>query len=353
MILGSPFFSDFDGDSYSPFYSPLSYAQQQQQQQQQRRAMERQEESRRRAALERYYRMKAMEDAEEERRRQLKEYERRLLQQRAISLDDEQRRRRNALMALPVLEDEEDMYRNQLLHERAVKEAERQDRMRALRFLSSGEIEDDDEDHNSESDDATTSDYKEEPVYQLMRGPDGRIYRVQVGVQRVPIPHPQQPAYKKATPQLRERRRTVEKESHTLPIKTRSPPAATEFVNGSPMDEDDAEKALLEQSTPLPDKVPTSNTNLKPSSKMTTTTTRNANDNVAASPAGTKKKKKKKTRRIRVVVEDASESETEDEFYNSPWRNRRPAPGKWLEPVEFFEGGSSSNSSSSTPVMHR
>jgi hypothetical protein len=45
--------------------------------------------------------------------------------------------------------------------------------------------------------------------------------------------------------------------------------------------------------------------------------------------------KKKKTK-ITVVVEDASDSEYEDDF-DSPWRNRRPSPGEWMEPVENFQ----------------
>merc|ERR1711937_1004693 len=36
------------------------------------------------------------------------------------------------------------------------------------------------------------------------------------------------------------------------------------------------------------------------------------------------------------LVEDASDSECENEF-DSPWRNRRPSPGQWMEPVEAFE----------------
>lgn len=40
-------------------------------------------------------------------------------------------------------------------------------------------------------------------------------------------------------------------------------------------------------------------------------------------------------RRITVTVEDASDSECESEF-DSPWRNRRPSPGQWMEPVESY-----------------
>merc|ERR1739841_308045 len=50
------------------------------------------------------------------------------------------------------------------------------------------------------------------------------------------------------------------------------------------------------------------------------------------------RKSSSQKRRITVIVEDASDSECENEF-DSPWRNRRPSPGEsWLEPVEAFYG---------------
>merc|ERR1712194_511327 len=36
-----------------------------------------------------------------------------------------------------------------------------------------------------------------------------------------------------------------------------------------------------------------------------------------------------------VTVEDASGSECENEF-DSPFKNRRPSPGQWMEPVESY-----------------
>merc|ERR1711862_646679 len=49
-----------------------------------------------------------------------------------------------------------------------------------------------------------------------------------------------------------------------------------------------------------------------------------------------KKRNKKSKKRVTVLVEDASESEGEDEF-DSICRNRRPSPGEWMEPVKAFE----------------
>lgn len=48
------------------------------------------------------------------------------------------------------------------------------------------------------------------------------------------------------------------------------------------------------------------------------------------------KKKCKKSRRKNKaipVVEDASDTEQENEELKSVWRNRRPSPGEWMEPV--------------------
>jgi hypothetical protein len=42
-------------------------------------------------------------------------------------------------------------------------------------------------------------------------------------------------------------------------------------------------------------------------------------------------------RRVTLMVEDASDSENEDEELNSVWRNRRPSPGEWMEPVEAMK----------------
>jgi hypothetical protein len=47
-----------------------------------------------------------------------------------------------------------------------------------------------------------------------------------------------------------------------------------------------------------------------------------------ASKSGKKRSKKKVT----IIVEDASDSESENDF-KSIWRNRRPSPGQWMEPV--------------------
>jgi hypothetical protein len=53
----------------------------------------------------------------------------------------------------------------------------------------------------------------------------------------------------------------------------------------------------------------------------------------ALTPLRSNKKFKKK---VTIIVEDASDSETEDECKSDVWRNRRPSPGQWMEPVAGF-----------------
>jgi hypothetical protein len=38
--------------------------------------------------------------------------------------------------------------------------------------------------------------------------------------------------------------------------------------------------------------------------------------------------------RVTVVVEDASDDESDHESLKSVWRNRRPSPGQWMEPID-------------------
>jgi len=45
--------------------------------------------------------------------------------------------------------------------------------------------------------------------------------------------------------------------------------------------------------------------------------------------------KKKRSRKVTVLVEDASDDESEHDSFKSVWHNRRPSPGQWMEPVDF------------------
>ena len=46
---------------------------------------------------------------------------------------------------------------------------------------------------------------------------------------------------------------------------------------------------------------------------------------------------KPRRKRVTIIVEDASDSEMEDELISSPWRNRLPSPGQWIEPVGQYK----------------
>lgn len=264
MMFGSPFFADYD-DEYE-YIQPRSY------EQQRRRAIAR-EEARRRAESERYYRMKEIE--EEERLRRQLEYERRRRQREIL---EERHRQQQELEA-------EQSYRNELFRQRAA-------RAQAERFLN-GDDSDPDTSESSESE-SDEAEYDTEPVYQLVRGPGGGIYRMKIGVKQVPTKSKHSPP--------RNKRQESEKENTRPSSKKES-----RFFSRS------VDKAL-------PEVVASAENKMK--SKRSTRKKTNS----------TGKKK-----RIRVIVEDASDSETQDEFYNSPWRNRRPPPGEWMEPVQGFE----------------
>lgn len=72
-------------------------------------------------------------------------------------------------------------------------------------------------------------------------------------------------------------------------------------------------------------------------------TARSANSSSATTTATTTDfaaphNRQRHRKRITVTVEDASDSECESEF-DSPWRNRRPSTGQWMEPVESYHTG--------------
>jgi hypothetical protein len=222
-----------------------------------------------------------------------------------MKLLQQRRRREQEIQA------EEEKYRNKLL--RGEREAmEEADRMRALRFLSGNASRDEDED----DDDVGLAPYEEEPVYQLMRGPDGRIYRVQVGVKQVPVVKPKS---------MSQNIRPLENEDHSMRQAFRES-----------MDDVVVTEHNLEPTNRPTSKVPPPIRSLSSPSLGAPNEMKTIKSSSRTPPKSKKNSTAKKTR-IQVIVEDASDSETEDEFYNSPWRNRRPSPGAWIEPVEYFQ----------------
>ena len=245
-MLGRPFFDQFGYDDYyDDDYGYYGYHNNQR-----RRQAAAAAEARRRAEIERYHRMKELE--EQERLRQRQAYLRKLRRQQE---EEEYRRRQRAM------------------------ELERTRRTQA--------------EHHDEED---------EPRYALVRGPDGRIYRVPLDQNG----HLRQP---KDTPRSK-------KEDDNTVLRTKIPISSNNRRDDeNHSDNDGAEKEASNTKT-----IRLQNEeNKSPSVPMT-------------KPKSDVKKKSKK--RVTVIVEDASDSETEDDEIKSYWRNRRPSPGQWMEPVE-------------------
>ena len=233
MMLGNPFFSVHDDDEY--YYSPYNRGYQKQ-----RRAAK---EARQRAEQQRYYRMKELE--KQERLRQRQEYMQRLRQRQQEEAEAEQQQQQQHLREV------------------------QQQRHR------------------------TDNEEEEEPVFRLMRGPDGSVYRVQVG----------------KTSKQKSVRKHSDDEAN-LPNRVSS--ARSEQRRTTKL-------ADMEEPQAMPTVMEDNQLRRRPSKKK--------------NPVHEKGKT-----RVTVIVEDASDSEAEDDFKKSPWRNRRPSPDEqWIEPVESFE----------------
>ena len=61
-----------------------------------------------------------------------------------------------------------------------------------------------------------------------------------------------------------------------------------------------------------------------------------ADKHIERKTSGPAKKRPSRRKKVTVIVEDASDSENEDE-YKSYWRNRHPSPGVLMEPVQDIE----------------
>lgn len=133
--------------------------------------------------------------------------------------------------------------------------------------------------------------------YQIMRGPDGRLYNIAV-----------EPQYKEPV----------------LPAKVQTQeilPDSIVLENPAFRSETDEKKVTTNDFDPTPvgslsEKIP--------NVKMT--------EDIAPKKEA-KAFRKPRRRRVTVVVEDASGSEYEDADKEAVWRNRRPSLGQWMEPV--------------------
>jgi len=282
-MFGNPFFSEYD-DGY--YHRPRSINQQRR-----LRAAAVQEEARRRAALERHYR-------EQERLRRREEYARRLREHQR----------------------EEDAYENELRRRRAIlQDRELQEYMRQTYGTEH-------ENTMRSRKDFGDSVQEDEPIYQMIRGSDGRVYRVRIGSRKTALSNSQHPETKKKSWDCDNKRvpsleGTIHRKNTVEELEIES---GYEESIGIPnnKEKDRSQKSLLQneyQGEDWPG--------------FTSKDSRNA---PRVTPGSSRKKKGAKNR-VTIIVEDVSDSETEDDFSKSPWRNRRPSPGEWMEPVESYD----------------
>jgi hypothetical protein len=154
-----------------------------------------------------------------------------------------------------------------------------------------------------------------EPSYQVVRGLDGRLYRVPIEMEpKVP---------------------TIQQDPSATAAEAKLPHRIVRGRDG----------CLNRVATPA-----VTNNKSSPEDIIPTASVLEVSTNVSERPLQMKEnedhapklmsKESKTPRRRRatvlatVLVEDASDSEDEDQELNSVWRNRRPSPGEWMEPVE-------------------
>lgn len=152
-----------------------------------------------------------------------------------------------------------------------------------------------------------------EPSYQVVRGIDGRFYRVPIEMEP-------------AVP-------TVQQEPSAVKEETKFPHRIVRGRDGR----------LYRVASPA-----VANDESPPEIIIPTLSVPEVSTNASERPLQMKKNedpipklknemsKKPSRRRVDVIVEDASDSEYEDKDLNSVWRNRRPSPGEWMEPVEYM-----------------
>lgn len=147
-----------------------------------------------------------------------------------------------------------------------------------------------------------------QPKYQLVRGIDGLLYRVPI-------------------------HRAETNDTQNLPLLRR--PTVKE-VKSPQIRSGESSNRLSHVPKPV---VPRRNTKRADSNLATETRPDEASrERVVVNvrvPEEKEPKRGRNRRKVTVVVEDASDSEDENDELKSVWRNRRPSPGQWIEPVEF------------------
>jgi hypothetical protein len=164
----------------------------------------------------------------------------------------------------------------------------------------------------------------EEPEFHIVRGPDGRLYRVRNPSYQEAKKHTCMGGRRELEPRIVRGAdgKLYRVDDYRTPPTPQSPnPADTSS------DEEENNSASCRNSPMRRNSFMEVDSDDEAEVQIQKITTKDKK-----SPKGKKSKRKK----ITVIVEDASDSEYEDE-YKSPFRNRRPSPGQWMEPVEQFQ----------------
>ncbi|CAB9504540.1 expressed unknown protein [Seminavis robusta] len=170
---------------------------------------------------------------------------------------------------------------------------------------------------------------RQSPAYTVVRGPDGRLYRVPVEQDR--------------DDQASERRvaSDLKRQRQSQPRYVRSSDGRMYEVRPRPtVDENEKENKVQKQPT-TPVTKSFSDSVAKGNDRVKVEVSPQEKDDVTQVKISLRNDRKKDTtaangsrrRRVTVIVEDVPESEIEDET-KSIWRNRRPGPGEsWMEPI--------------------
>jgi hypothetical protein len=143
------------------------------------------------------------------------------------------------------------------------------------------------------------------PKYQLVRGSDGMIYRVPVSLLSRAEDRPPEVPRARGSVAGDGIQGDVKKPSNRLPDES--------FVTPIPNADDD-----FADPAPVPKNRGSVAVRVK-----------------GVAPEGSDNNRRGRRKKVTVVVvEDASDSEDDGDELKSVWRNRRPSPGEWIEPVE-------------------
>jgi len=315
MMFSSPFFDRYDSDPH--YYQPSpSYP------------------SRRRRYLQQ---LRAAEEAERQR---------------------QQERARQEEYLRHKMEEEKEAYR-QAYYEAAKRRRQMEEARQIQEYLyGNNSPYPDDDNYDESSEEEEEEEILMEPVYRVMQGPHGQLYKVKIGERPTSRSQPKPPRRRRNTsitepkqvaPQIEdnsggsyqlvrgpdgriyrlqlEGRERAHKREMKQQQKEEGPAAVPSWfprVNDDEVETDD-EKEATAASVPSM-RIPIRTLSISSGDDVSLRRRR-------SSSSGKKKKKKQK---VTVVVENASDSESEEDEYKSAWRNRRPSPGEWMEPVNII-----------------